>query len=218
MTDLIIFDCDGVLIDSEVLSAEVLISLLAEQGHHLTVANVRQKFLGRSFPTVAASLRQDFGVSLPHDFEMTYRARLLARFEGELCPTEGVVEMLSALDVPFCLATSSSPPRLKHSLELTGLAQFFGPRCYTASMVARGKPAPDLFLHAAEMMGFAPGRCLVVEDSLPGVKAAQAAGMAVVVYTGGGHMDGQGLDTCDTIPQLETWSGFDDLRRQFHER
>lgn len=214
MIDLIIFDCDGVLIDSEILSADVLIDLLAEQSHYLTRDNVREKFLGRSFPTVAKSLRDDLGVSLPDGFEMTYRNRLLARFEKELVPTTGVAEVLSQLDVPFCLATSSSPPRLEQSLKLTHLTAFFGHRCFTASMVANGKPAPDLFLHAAVTMKVPPARCLVVEDSLPGVQAALAAGMAVAVYRGGQHMQGQTLDTAVPVMHFDDWATFKTVRAQ----
>ncbi|MBW7921454.1 MAG: HAD family hydrolase [Rubellimicrobium sp.] len=186
---LVIFDCDGVLIDSEIISAGVLIDEAARDGVVLTLAHVREHFLGRSFPTVAATIRAQFAVALPEDFERRYRARLLARFEDELRLTAGVLDILTRLRVPFCVATSSSPPRLARSLEIAGIGGLF-PHRFTASEVAHGKPAPDLFLHAAARMGVAPENCLVIEDTQPGVQAAQAAGMQVGRYLGASHMRG----------------------------
>ena len=183
---LVIFDCDGVLVDSEAISGEVLIGALAEVGVAVDFAHVRRHFIGRSFPTVAASLRAG-GHALPDGFEATYRARVLAAFEARLRPTPGVADFVSRLRVPACVATSSSPPRLARTLALAGLAAAFGPRRFTASEVARGKPAPDLFLHAAACMGAAPEGCLVIEDSAPGLEAAAAAGMRSILYAGGSH-------------------------------
>lgn len=175
--DLIIFDCDGVLVDSEMLSTEVLIGLLAEVGINVDFAYVRRHFLGRSFPTVAQQIRSGLGADLPEGFEARYRAALLDRFSTGLQPSRGIKEVLARLATPFCVATSSSPPRVTRSLAITGLARFFGPRIFTASQVAHGKPAPDLFLFAAAQMAAAPVRTLVIEDSAPGVAAARAAGM-----------------------------------------
>lgn len=184
--DLLILDCDGVLVDSEVISAAVLVELAGEAGVVFDAAHVARHFLGRSFPTVARSIREAFGVQLPEGFEAEYRRRLLGRFERELRPTAGAEAFLAALAVPACIATSSSPPRAARSLAVTGLDRF-SLRVFTASEVERGKPAPDLFLHAAQAMGAEPARCLVVEDSRPGVEAARAAGMAVALFTGGSH-------------------------------
>lgn len=186
-TDLVIFDCDGVLVDSEPISASVLIAELGALGLTITSDYVRDHFLGRSFPTVARNIRESFAIALPEDFEMRYRSSLLARFATELKPTEGVEMLLSRLRPARCVATSSSRPRVTRSLEIAGLAPFFGDDVFTASQVERGKPAPDLFLFAAERMGVTPERTLVIEDSRPGVEAALAAGMAVMVYAGGGH-------------------------------
>ncbi|MEE2861668.1 MAG: HAD family hydrolase [Pseudomonadota bacterium] len=188
--DLIIFDCDGVIADSEILSAEVLIDQLAQLGIDITLDDVRRDFLGRSFPTVAASIRDRFARALPDDFEASYRARLLDRFATELAPTPGIDAVLRALRRPVCVATSSSPPRVARTLQLLGLADRFGPHVFTASQVAHGKPAPDLFLFAAAKMGCDPDHALVIEDSVPGLQAARAAGMRALHYAGGAHLAG----------------------------
>jgi len=192
-TELVIFDCDGVLIDSEVISARMLIAELEGYGVTMDMAFVSRHFLGRSYPVVLAEVRNRWGVALPERFEADYRARLLAAFERDLRPMPGVVEVIAALARPYCLATSSSPERLRRSLEITGLTGLFAGCSFTASEVARGKPAPDLFLHAAARMGVAAERCLVIEDSLNGLRAGLAAGMEVWRFIGGSHMAGLDL-------------------------
>lgn len=186
--DLVIFDCDGVLIDSEIISAQMLVAELEGLGVHIDLAYVARHFLGRSYPTVMATIRREFGLDLPGDFEERYRTRLLDAFARDLKIMPGVTGALERLAVPFCIATSSSPRRAEFSLKLVGLGHLAGPRLFTASMVERGKPAPDLFLHAAAKMGAEPARCLVIEDSLTGVRAARAAGMEVWRFIGGSHM------------------------------
>ena len=185
--DLVIFDCDGVLIDSEIISARMLVQELARLGVRIDLAYVARHFLGRSYPTVMATIRQDFGLDLPPSFEEDYRERLLEGFRRGLRIMPGVTGVLDALGVPWCVATSSSPRRVAMSLALTGLTERVGGRLYTASQVRNGKPAPDLFLFAAAQMGADPARSLVIEDSLTGLCAAQAAGMAVWQFTGGSH-------------------------------
>lgn len=201
-TDLVIFDCDGVLIDSEVISARMLIAELKGYGVDMDMAFVSRHFLGRSYPVVLKEVRERWGVALPERFEADYRARLLAAFEQDLKPMPGVAGVIGALGLPYCLATSSSPERLRRSLDITGLAPLFDGVCFTASEVARGKPAPDLFLHAAARMGAKPARCLVIEDSLNGVRAGLAAGMEVWRFTGGSHLAGLDLTPPeDAVPQ-----------------
>lgn len=185
---LIIFDCDGVIADSEVLSARVLIDQLAKIGIPITIEDVRRDFLGRSFPTVAATIRDRFARPLPDGFEAAYRARLLTRFQTDLAATPGFADMLRGLRLPFCVATSSSPPRVARTLQILGLADDFGAHVFTASQVEHGKPAPDLFLFAARQMGARPENCLVIEDSAPGIQAGMSAGMAVLSYRGGAHL------------------------------
>ena len=193
--DLVIFDCDGVLIDSEVISAAMLISELAQYGVVIDLEFVSRQFLGRSYPVVIKEVRETFGIVLPDHFESDYRARLLAAFERDLKIMPGILSVLARLGVRSCVATSSSPERVAKSLHLVGLDQWFGASVFTASMVAHGKPAPDLFLLTATRMGVPPGRCLVVEDSLNGVRAGLAAGMHVWRFTGGSHLRGLDLST-----------------------
>jgi HAD superfamily hydrolase (TIGR01509 family) len=186
--DLVIFDCDGVLIDSEIISARMLVSELARLGLRTDLAYVEKHFLGRSYPVVMDVIRREFGLDLPPDFEAQYRENLLAAFGQELKVVPHVREVLQSIKVPFCVATSSSPRRAEISLKLAGLHDLVDGRLYTSTMVARGKPAPDLFLYAAAEMGAPPARTLVIEDSLTGIRAGLAAGMVVWRFVGGGHL------------------------------
>lgn len=206
--DLVIFDCDGVLIDSEVISARMLIAELQGYGVEMTMEFVSRNFLGRSYPVVLKEVRERFGVALPERFEADYRGRLLAAFARELKIVAGVVEVIAALDVPFCVATSSSPERVAHSLALVGLTETFGSRVYTASRVARSKPAPDLFLFVAAEFGVEPARCLVIEDSLNGVRAGLAAGMQVWRFVGGSHLRGLDMSVPEDAQAARTFDDF----------
>ena len=192
--DLVIFDCDGVLIDSEIISAQMLVDELAGLGVQIDLAYVARHFLGRSYPTVMATIRKDFGLNLPPEFEDQYRSRLMAAFEEGLTIMPHVREVLDSLALPYCIATSSSPRRAERSLQMVGLGALTGDRLFTATMVAHGKPAPDLFLLCADRYQADPARCLVIEDSLNGVRAARAAGIPVWRFTGGSHLAGRALD------------------------
>ncbi|RXH20230.1 HAD family hydrolase [Bradyrhizobium guangzhouense] len=184
--DLIIFDCDGVLVDSELLSCRCLSEVLAQFGLQLSVEQALKLFLGRSTKAIEQHYRE-LGQILPGEFLPRLKARVLETFAGALQPIPGVGTMLSELQVPYCVASSSDLDRVSLSLEVTGLAPHFGDRLYTAQMVRHGKPAPDLFLHAATKMRASPSRTLVIEDSVSGVQAAKAAGMMVWGFVGGGH-------------------------------
>ena len=212
-TDLIIFDCDGVLIDSELISARMLIAELKGYGVDMDMSFVSRHFLGRSYPVVLKEVRERWGVALPDRFETDYRARLLAAFERDLSAMPEVCETIAALRVPYCLATSSSPDRLRRSLDITGLAPLFAGRLFTASEVKVGKPAPDLFLHAAAKMGAPPNACVVIEDSLNGVRAGLAAGMQVWRFTGGSHLAGLDLTPPDDAIPFATYADFAAMRR-----
>ncbi|WP_333816752.1 HAD family hydrolase [Tabrizicola sp.] len=192
--DLVIFDCDGVLIDSEIISARMLVTELARLGLAIDLPYVERNFLGRSYPVVMETIRREFGLDLPPDFEARYREALLAAFQTELKIVPHVQEVLAGIGLPFCVATSSSPRRVDISLALVGLAPLIGDRVFTSTMVARGKPAPDLFLYAAAQMGADPARTLVIEDSLTGIRAGLAAGMTVWRFVGGSHL---GAETPD---------------------
>ncbi|WP_096171684.1 HAD family hydrolase [Cohaesibacter sp. ES.047] len=191
MRKLIIFDCDGVVIDSEIISARMLIEELHLHDVELNLDYVARHFLGRSYPIVLKQIRKDFGITLPDNFEADYRRRLLSAFERDLKVMPGIKEVVDRLAVPYCLATSSSPERVRKSLYLTGMTDSFAGRISTASEVSRGKPAPDLFLHAAKKYDAEPAECLVIEDSRAGIEAGLAAGMEVWHFTGGSHLKGR---------------------------
>jgi len=186
--DLVIFDCDGVLIDSEIISARMLVAELAQLGLDIDLPYVERNFLGRSYPVVMETIRHEFGLDLPPGFEAQYREALLAAFQQELKVVPHVHDVLTRIGVPFCVATSSSPRRVEMSLRLVGLAPLVGDRVFTSTLVANGKPAPDLFLFAADKMGARPERTLVIEDSLTGIRAGIAAGMTVWRFVGGSHL------------------------------
>ena len=206
--DLVIFDCDGVLIDSEIISAKMLVAELARLGVTIDLDYVARHFLGRSYPTVMQQIREEFGLDLPEAFEEQYRNRLLAAFERDLTIMPGVAEVVAGLAVPYCIATSSSPRRARRSLEIVAFPGLEETPLFTASMVEHGKPAPDLFLLAAEKMGVKPRDCLVIEDSLNGIRAARAAGMEVLRFTGGTHLQGRDLTPPDDARPAKTFDSF----------
>jgi HAD superfamily hydrolase (TIGR01509 family) len=186
---LIIFDCDGVLIDSESIACRVVAETLTDAGYPLQTHDILE-FVGKSSRDMYDRLAARFGRQLPDDLDATLGARLRQAFAAELKPMPGVDALLRAhAGSRRCVASSSSPERIRHSLGCTGLLAHFGDGLYSASMVARGKPAPDLFLHAASSMGAAPVHCVVIEDSVPGIAAARAAGMLAIGFTGGSHCD-----------------------------
>ncbi len=218
--DLIIFDCDGVLIDSELISSRVMIDGLRPLGVNINSDYVAEHFVGRSFPTVARLITERFQVNLPDDFEQRYRTDLLAAFEAELQPTLGIAAVLQELMLRKCVATSSSPQRAARSLQIAQLAPYFGANVFTASQVAHGKPAPDLFLFAAAKMQADPSRCLIIEDSLIGVQAGLAAGMQVCRYVGGGHLAARdpGKDTENpAVRVFSDWAVFDQVLAKLQE-
>ena len=186
MPDLIIFDCDGVLVDSEVLSCRCLSKALARYGIDLGVEQALDLFLGRSKSAVLDHY-EALGRPMPEQFSAELAADVRAAFLSALCPIEGVNSVLEGLRIPRCVASSSDFDRVVFSLSITGLARYFDGRLYTSQMVERGKPAPDLFLYAAERMRADPRRTLVIEDSVSGVSAGKTAGMTVWGFIGGSH-------------------------------
>jgi len=205
--DLIIFDCDGVLVDSEILSRRVLLGMLETHGVIVSEDYFHTHFLGFSFEHVAAKVFSDFSVKLTSEFRQNYREKLIQVFASELKPTSNIKELLVQLKVKCCVATSGSPQKVSHSLNYTKLEQFFDGRVYTASEVKRGKPAPDLFLHAAKQMGVVPEKCLVIEDSQTGINAARAAKMAVLRYAGASHMRNRNtaIQRSDDVSTIAHW-------------
>ncbi|MFI5685589.1 HAD family hydrolase [Streptomyces sp. NPDC051636] len=183
--ELVIFDCDGVLVDSERIAVRVQVTLGAELGWPLTEDEVVGRFIGRSHAAireqVADRLGEETAAVWAERFEQLHREAV----DAGLTPVEGLPEALDAITLPTCVASSGSHEKMRHTLGRTGLYERFAGRIHSASEVARGKPAPDLFLYAAERMGVDPAACVVVEDSHPGVQAARAAGMRALGYAGG---------------------------------
>ncbi|MFD8918480.1 MULTISPECIES: HAD family hydrolase [unclassified Streptomyces] len=185
--ELVIFDNDGVLVDSEPLSNTILAAYLTELGHPTSYEDSLRDYMGAAVHRVHDLVKERTGQLLPTDFDDTLHARVFAAFERELEPVDGVTEVLEKLagdGVSYCVASSGSHERIRVGHRKTGLSRWFEDSViFSAQDVGRGKPAPDLFLHAAERMGVAPGRCAVVEDSPLGVRAARAAGMDVFAFT-----------------------------------
>jgi HAD superfamily hydrolase (TIGR01509 family) len=183
--ELVIFDCDGVLIDSERLAVRVDVAALRELGWPLTEAEVIARFVGRSDREARETIEAHLGRKLPDGWTERVQRRYREVFAAELTPVEGVLDALDQIALPTCVASSATHEHLRYTLGLTGLYERFAGRIFSADDVARGKPAPDLFLHAASTMTTDPAGCVVVEDSRPGVEAARAAGMRVLAFAGG---------------------------------
>ncbi len=221
MVQLVIFDCDGVLADSEVISARVLAAELRPYGLTMDEDYIFRNFVGQSFPKVADKIRARFQLDVPQDFEAAYRAKLVDAFAEGLSRTPGLGDVLDHLNCPRCVATSSSPPRVARTLRITGLDGYFGKDVFTASEVQNGKPAPDLFLHTASKMAVSPENCLVIEDSMAGILAARAAGMEVWRYIGGSHMQGfsaSELATPAGVPVFDNWTEFYQMAPQLKRK
>ena len=187
MADLVIFDCDGVLVDSETIFARVLGECLTEADFPATAEEALVLGFGKNRDTLTAAVATRFGRALPEGFFEAMRERTALVLERELKPIAGVAELLTALTAPRCVASNGHLQRVRERLTLTGLLRFFEPHVFSAMQVAAGKPAPDLFLLAASRLGALPPACIVVEDSVVGVAAAVAAGMPVVGFCGGSH-------------------------------
>jgi HAD superfamily hydrolase (TIGR01509 family) len=204
MSKLVIFDCDGVLVDSEPISIRIDVEMFAELGLTMSEQEVIERFVGRSPEVLVQAVEEQLGHPPPDGWEERGEHRLRRAFEAELEPVDGIREALAQISLPVCVASSSPPERLRFKLELTGLYTRFAGRIYSATEVANGKPAPDLFLHAARELGADPAECVVVEDSRYGVQAARAAGMDVLAYAGG-------LTPADAMAGPRT-TVFDDMR------
>jgi HAD superfamily hydrolase (TIGR01509 family) len=178
----VIFDCDGVLVDSEEIANRVLAELLTEAGLPTTYDQAVDAYRGHPMDSVVATATERFGSPLPFDLLKRYFARIKEVFETELRPVPGVIEALERIDLPDCVASNGPSHKMETTLRLTGLWDRFEGRIFSADDVSAGKPAPDLFLHAARVMGFDPETTAVVEDSLLGVQAGRAAGMKVFAF------------------------------------
>jgi HAD superfamily hydrolase (TIGR01509 family) len=212
--ELIVFDCDGVLVDSERIAVRVDQVVLARLGWQLSEAEIIERFMGRSEAYMTSEIEAAIGRPLAHGWDAEFGPLYREALEAELQPVDGIVEALDAISTPSCVASSSTHERLRFTLGLTGLLERFEGRIFSATDVAHGKPAPDLFLHAATTVGADPSRCAVVEDSVYGVQAARAAGMHTFAYAGGltpaARLAGPATTVFEDMRELPALLGSDD--------
>ncbi|GAB2688925.1 hypothetical protein GCM10010442_02380 [Kitasatospora kifunensis] len=183
--ELVIFDCDGVLVDSERIAVRVQVALGAELGWPLSESEVIERFIGRSTASIGEQVAERLGARTAAEWQRRFEESHRVAVDEGLTVVDGIEEALAELRLPSCVASSGSPRKMRHTLGRTGLYDYFDGRIFSATEVSRGKPAPDLFEHAAARMGVRPQACVVVEDSCAGVRAARAAGMRVLGYAGG---------------------------------
>jgi HAD superfamily hydrolase (TIGR01509 family) len=208
--DLIIFDCDGVLVDSEVISCRAHAETLTRHGYPITSDQVLTRFLGVSDREARQAIETELGRKLPNDFEAQMKQAALQRYADDLQSIPYVGEAVAAIGLPKCVASSGTPEKIRHGLTCAGIYDLLAPNIFSATQVKRGKPAPDLFLYAAEQMRASPKRCVVIEDSIPGVTGALAAGMTVLGFHGGSHCrPGYG----ETLRAAGAMMTFDDMRQ-----
>jgi HAD superfamily hydrolase (TIGR01509 family) len=208
--DLVIFDCDGVLVDSEVISCRAHAEVLSRHGYSITADQVLDRFLGVSDREARLTIEAELGRDLPDNFETQVKQATLQFYAGDLRAISFIGEAIEAIGLPKCVASSGTPEKIRHGLTCAGLYDHLAPNIFSASQVKRGKPAPDLFLFAAAQMQAASARCLVIEDSVPGITGALAAGMTVLGFHGGSHCrPGYG----DTLRAAGAIMTFDDMRQ-----
>ncbi len=208
---LVIFDCDGVLVDSDRISLRIQAEQIRKLGLEMSYEDCVRDFLGLGMPATLQILTERLGRPLPSGWEEDLDAAVREGFRRELQPVQGVIEALDEIDLAACIASSGSHEKMRLTLGLTGLWDRFSGRIYSAEEVRRGKPAPDLFLHAASCMGVAPEQCVVVEDSLFGVAAAKAAGMSTLGYSPDGNGEGlerEGARIFESMAELPALLGF----------
>jgi HAD superfamily hydrolase (TIGR01509 family) len=201
---LVIFDFDGVIVDSEIIALDELCHLIGAYGVPMTLDETRQRFLGTSISAPMAYISEMTGEECPGAFADEWHERLFRRYRTELAVLPGINDMLNGLDaqsVNYCIASGSSRKRLKFALDCTGLIARFEHRAFSADLVERGKPAPDLFLHVAARYGAEPAGCIVIEDAPAGVHAAVSAGMYPVGFIGGSHLSSVRTDHSELLIQ-----------------
>jgi HAD superfamily hydrolase (TIGR01509 family) len=208
--DLIIFDCDGVLVDSEAISCRAHAETLTRHGYPITADQVLDRFLGVSDREARMTIEAELGRDLPGDFEAQMKQAALRRYAEDLRDIPYVGDAIAAITLPKCVASSGTPEKIRHGLECAGLHELFAPHIFSAVQVRNGKPAPDLFLFAAGQMAAEPERCLVIEDSVPGITGALAAGMTVLGFHGGSHCRPGYADTLRAAGAVLT---FNDMRQ-----
>ncbi|PHS19067.1 MAG: sugar transferase [Blastopirellula sp.] len=183
MKKLIIFDCDGVLVDSEKIGNQVLVDMVRPLGVPLSHVEACHRFKGCKLADIIQELEESSGHTFPEDFVPNFRREMHAAFERDILPIDGIAEALANICLPKCVASGGPPEKIQQTLSITGLLHYFGENIFSSYVVKSWKPEPGLFLHAANAMGYEPSECLVIEDSVVGVKAAVAAGMKVLGYS-----------------------------------
>ena len=183
----LIFDCDGVLIDSEIVVCRIAAEELTRLGYTLSTEEVVERFAGRPEHEMRAEIEAEWGHPIPPLYRENVNARTIQAYATDLQIMPGMEEALDRMTLPMCVASSSFPEKLRLGLETVGLYTRFAPNIISGTAVARGKPEPDIFIYAAGWMRASPLRCIVVEDSVPGTQAAKRAGMHVLGFTGGAH-------------------------------
>jgi phosphoglycolate phosphatase len=209
--ELVIFDCDGVLVDSEPLASRVLSECFQAAGFPITYETCFAKMVGLSLPRCFELAQEWHGRAVPDDFFEIVQRQTYQAIRDELHPVPGIRAAIEAIPLPRCVASSSELDKIALSLEQTGLTPLFGDNVYSAQQVARGKPFPDLFLFAARQMGTEPEHCVVIEDSFYGARAARAAGMSVLGYAGSGfsqELAEEGAQVFDSMAALPGLLGF----------
>lgn len=214
----IIFDCDGVLVDSEAIALEAELAALAQHGMQYDPIAYRRRFLGTAEAAFFAMLDEDAAaraITLPATFRSDLRRRIRDAFEERLNEVPGAARAIACVTQAKAVASSSSTAGLERKLKKTALWDAFAPHVYSADLVARGKPAPDIFLHAAAALGVAPSACVVVEDSVNGVIAARAAGMVPLGFVGGGHCDDGAADALRDAGAAAIFADWAEAERAF---
>lgn len=201
----ILFDCDGVLVDSEAITNQVLRTMAREEGAEITSSYARDNFGGRTLESIFAYIETLIDHKLPPDFEQEFRRRSFELFKTDIKPIKGVPELLEKITIPFAVASSGPMAKIKLNLTATGLIEKFGDNMFSSYDIGSWKPDPGIFLHAAEKMGFPPSDCLVIEDSVSGVQAAQSGGFDVIALAQKHTYDGlkkQGIQVIWDINDL----------------
>lgn len=206
--NLVIFDCDGVLVDSEVISVMVDQLVLADLGWSISVEEIIDRFVGRSHAYFLEVVEEHLGRKLPDDWEDSYQHLYRQALAQDLRLVDGIAEALEEIDLPTCVASNGSHSKMEFTLKRADLWSRFEGRIFSAADVAHGKPAPDLFLHTAKTLGYEPSNCIVVEDSPAGIQAALAAKMKIIAYAGGvisrSKLEGEAVIVIDHMNQLVT--------------
>lgn len=209
---LVIFDCDGVLVDSEVISARVEARELTKLGYSISFEEDIRRFTGKTQKDILITVENELGRKIPEGFEKLLSQKISQALTDELVAIDGVHHILSMIRNK-CVASNGEIKKIANSLKVTGLDVFFSPEsCFSAEMVSNGKPAPDLFLYAAKKMGYNPSSCIVIEDSITGVCAAKSAGMKVLGFLGASHiLDTQHGDLLKSAGACEIFSSMQEL-------